>query len=100
MGVLKAGQHQPADEVDHLGARPDVLVEVLLRSHRDHAPGGDHQAVPRAMGAAVEDVAVAEDVGGRHTALSLRNQWLRHPTTPDWVQLLGSQRRIRLPERW
>ena len=66
--VLEAGQHQPTREVDHLGAGAEVPAEVLLGDHREHPAGGDHQSVPGKMGAAVEDVAVAEDEGGGHSA--------------------------------
>ena len=62
--VLEAGLHDSAREVDYLGPRGGVRVEVVVRDDGDDAPVRHGEPVAGEVGAAVEDVAVAEDEGG------------------------------------
>ncbi len=70
VGVLEAGLHDAAGEVDDLGAGRGVRAEVGLRHDGHHPAVRDGEAVPAQVGAAVEDVPVAEDqVGDVHAPI-------------------------------
>jgi hypothetical protein len=61
VGVLEAGQHDSAGQVDDVCPRTDLRGQDLVPGHRDDAAVGNGEPVTGEVVVTVEDMAVPED---------------------------------------
>ncbi len=74
--VLEAGQQQPSGEIDHLGARPGQLAQLLAADGGDTAPGDGDGGRGTGLGRlGGEDGAAGEQQISVHDAFPGRCQW-------------------------